>query len=611
MSKRPSAVIGVGIFLLLVFAYLEVRLIEEPMIRHPVTGERSLIEPDGFVRWRLVERTLAEDARPIRWIDDDNAPAGRINEWTSPVTLLGAGLSRLLRFCGFTPADASASASIWLSALTGLAAMVLLFLSGWRAGGYALGLVWIIPWPFMDDVLAVTRLGNPDHHAFHQFVFIAVAVCVLLPDKRTSAGWIAGGLTGLGLWSAGSELLPVFALLLALMAIELYREKTREPAAPFWQAWWISGLLVTAGAWLYEFWPAVWHGRVEMISPWHVALWLWAALLVQARRRLGHGPWLMLFGLVLPGIFVSLLAYRGWDASQLHVFQDPAFQRQMGVTREFFPMAENVGGLFNEMFYRYGMLPLLSLALLAGIRRQPLRQNWMFAVMVIFAVLASRQLRWADFLAPAMVLSAGLGAMRIVGRRKWIGPVIVFLATANMLFPPIKLAREIKAVNGNSRAGPHVETFVLTSMATRISELTSQRPVALAPWDCGAALAGSGKVRVVGSAYWSNLEGTQAGAEAFATADVAEFVALLRERAVDYVIIPPPERLARAISQSWMMARGMPPTREELMASVIWQVASRPDSAPRIACPEVADMQRGWQLIDARPLWIATKDGGF
>lgn len=578
--------------------FVWVRSVERPIVRHPTTGQYSIIEPDGFLRWRLVERARAGEDPRIRWIHDENAPHGRINEWTSPTTYLGMALGRSVELMGYSKSEASTLASHWLGVALGLVGLCAMAIFGYLSGGVPLAAAWVVSWPALTDVVAITRFGNPDHHSLHQMLFIGMIGSMLAASKSTTAvlGCIGGIFGGLALWSAGSEMLPAVLLTAGLMGYELLVEKPAMERRRFWRAWWRAGFITTATAWLFEFWPHPFHNQIEMLSLWHVLLWLLAGLVAELGPS--RSPRFRI-GLACAATGLALLiaiAMRGFDVEHLHIVQDPRFQRQMQVTREFAPLFSGWKGSGTLVWSTAALLPIFALWGLGTFARHPLRIRWLMLVFFAFLALTVQQMRWLDFLIPSLVMVAGYGAMHIVGRRRWLAPLLLLLATLPLWQQPLAIAKNIRLVHGDSRLGPHRELFVLQSISTCLT--TGHKPVVvLAPWDCGAALAVHGSVHVISSAYWSNLAGTADGCRAFATASPKEFQKIVNQRGVDYLVLPPQDRLARAISQSWIMANGLPPTWEELQQAVVWKIAMRPSDERDVPCPDAMKIEPGWRII--------------
>src|SRR5258707_1257021 len=89
------------LFVLLVIVggiFLWAQSISLPILRGP--HGYVLLEPDSYMHWHLVRRALAGEGVRIRWMNEDNAPYGRLNEWTSPTTILGVTLTRMFEVFG-------------------------------------------------------------------------------------------------------------------------------------------------------------------------------------------------------------------------------------------------------------------------------------------------------------------------------------------------------------------------------------------------------------------------------------------------------------------------------------------------------------------------------
>ena len=117
--------------------FLGVQAAQVPLLR----GARGhvLVDPDSYLRWRLVTRAVNGEGVRIRWIDDDNAPFGRTNEWTAPMTIAGATAVRAWQWCGRLPTEeALERASLWVGPAIGLATILVLGWLAWRAGGIKL-----------------------------------------------------------------------------------------------------------------------------------------------------------------------------------------------------------------------------------------------------------------------------------------------------------------------------------------------------------------------------------------------------------------------------------------------------------------------------------------
>jgi hypothetical protein len=593
-------ILPVALLLVVGAGYLWARSVELPMLRAP-DGHYVLADPDSFMRWRLVERALAGEGVRIRWMYEDNAPYGRMNEWTSPMTICGVAAVRAAEiFGGLSRERALEWAKLWLGPIVGLFGLAALGWLGWRAGGRPLAACWMVAWPALEDVIVITRFGNADHHGLHQLVFICmVGGCLAWADTPTVRGGVFVGLaSAVGMWSAGSEFLVVWLVVAALAVYEAWRAPADVGRMKFWRAWWISGLIGTSAAWLFEFWPNVFHDRLELLSPWHVSLWLACGMLLEFVVRVRARCWwkLLAVGGALAVAVVVAGAIRGFEWSQLHVMQDERFRRQLAVTWEFEPFAK--GGVESALrlaWWKYGLLPLLLARLAVDRNAVGLRAWWVAVVCAVFLGLMLWQLRWSDFFVPALVMTSGLAVANRWGRRPWLCAALVVAATLPAWGLSLRIYRNIKLVGGDPMRGPHGEKFALEAAADCVDE-PGEKPATLAAWDQGAVLAGTGKVRVVGSAYWSNLDGLAATHELFTTHSEKRFWELIGQRRVRYVLVPPPDRLERAVWQSFVALHGRPPTRQQAFGAVIWRIA--PSAKLEVApCPALSAVAPQWNLF--------------
>jgi hypothetical protein len=581
-------------------AFLWVRAVQLPLLRGPA-GHYVLSDPDSFVRWRLVERAIAGEGARIRWMNEENAPYGHLNAWTSPMTILGVALVQGGEwFGGKSRPDALEIAGVWLGPLVGLTAIIALGALGWRTGGWLLAACWMLAWPALIDVISITGFGNTDHHSLHQLLFICVVGgCLAWSSRPTPAGGIFVGLScAVLIWSAGLEALPVWALAAGLAFYELCRRAETEEVAEFWRAWWMSGLLGTAAAWIFEFWPNVFHGRLEFISVWHVTLWalLGAVLEFASRPRLPL-RWKMLA--LATGMVIALLAagaVRGFDWRHLHIVQDERLKRLMSVTTECMPYPRSLPDAIQHGCIDFGFLPLLALALALMVGRLNPRSRWLVVVVILYGVLTFFQVRWLDFLVPALVMAAGVALTRLHSQDPLVCIAAIVLATIPSWIVNLKVAKNMKLAKIEAAGGPFAETFALCAMSECLEEL-GEKPVVLAPWEESSILAGLGKARVIGSGFWSNLDGLADTFEMFTTASKARFWELVKKRNVRYALLRSPDRLEIDIRQSFVAAYGRAPTRSEVETAYIWQLRDN-EQFPAVLCLGMTRVEPQWELVN-------------
>jgi hypothetical protein len=589
-----------GIFVVCAAAYLWARHVTLPMHRAP-DGHYVLSDPDSYMHWRLVTRALNGEGVRIRWMNEDNAPVGRMNEWTSPMTILGVGLVHAAEaFGGMPRAQALEWGGVWMGPLVGLLSLAALGYLGWRVGGWSLAACWMVAWPVLEDVIQMTGCGHTGHGSLHQLLFIClVGGCLACARKPFAfSGTLIGLVSGAAVWSAGSELLPALGLVAGLAVYETGWLPQDEKRTRFWRGWWIAGLMGTMAAWLFEFWPHVFHGRLEFISIWHVSVWIIGGYLLEClarRRQAQRTKWLLIGGAVLLSVIVAGGAH-GFSWRHLHVLQEEKFHQETTVTSEFEPYAKNgLDVALKKTWWKYGLLPLCVFPIAYRFPSLSVRQRWLAVVLTVFTGLMLWEIRWMDMFAPALVMTVGVALMRCSPRRPWANVGVVILATLPPWFLAAQIRRNVAAVHGDSLRGPYVETFALRAVSDCL-EQAAKDGILLAAWDQGGTLAGMGKVRVIGSAYWSNSSGLSDTFELFTTHSRGRFFELVRQRQVDFVLIPSPDRLARAVWLSSFAITGHAPTREDAFGAYIWRIANDTDLSV-ISCPSLSQLAPGWRIL--------------
>lgn len=609
MNGRARSLLFGGAVLVIVSAlFITVLGIRRPLLRGP-TGD-VLADPDSYQRYALVRRALAGEGVRIRWIDTDNAPHGRINEWTSPVTALVVAGARLLEITGRETHHALATVCLWYGPLMGVAQLAVWFWLGQRISGSPLGLGWMLAWVPLLPVMRTTAFGCIDHHSLHQLAAVLMVAGPLAWQRQPT--WLGGTVTGaaaaVGLWSGASEVLPFWWLVAALAVWELWpRVSDREsPDATalsrYWQGWWVSGAVFTTAAWLWEFWPQPFHGHLEFLSAWHVVLWLVAGALLHYihGRRPARGKTVRAVGIAFFFALVTAGALCGFQWDQLHVVQDERFAAQAAAIHEF----QSWLGLgwwagLGRLWRGYGLLPLVALLGLVLWRQLSRRERWVWAVLAGLTVLTLDQLRWESFFVIPLVAAAGVVACALSHvHPAWL-PTLLVVATLPAWGTVAIVSKQSQLLHANPMTGPHATKFALTAVSECLGK-HDPGAVVLAGWDHGAILGGLGQVRVLGSAYWSNLDGLFAGHELLTTTDPDRFRALARAREVRWLLVPGPARFASDIEQAFLVLHGRLPSAEEVHQTVAWQLAS--DShRPRLPCERLQEIAPDWTLLQITP----------
>jgi hypothetical protein len=582
-----------------VVAYFWVRSMQRPLLRAP-DGHYVLADPDSFTRWRLVQRAVAGEGVRIHWMSEENAPYGHQNGWTSPMTILGVLLVRgAERFGGMPRAQALEWGGLWLGPIVGLMGLAALGFLGWRAGGWLLAACWMIAWPVLVDVITITSFGNTDHHSLHQAVFICMVVgCLAWAHPPTRNGGVFVGLaSAVAMWSAGSEMLPAWGLVAGLALWELGWRVPDEAHIQFWRGWWISGLLGTLSAWLFEFWPHVFHGQLEFISVWSVTLWAVTGGLLEwvGRPRVSRGGKLLGIAVAAGTSVIAAAATRGFDWQHLHVIQDGRLQRLFSVTAECMSYPRSGWQALLHGLIDFGLLPLLSISLIFGFKGLEVRVRWVVFVTACYGLLIFDQVRWLDFFVPLIVITAGLAVTRFRGRDPVLCLTIMFLATIPPWLVSATVNRNLKLIGANPLRGPYVDTFALRAASDCLGA-SGRQPIILAAWEQSSILAGLGKVRVVGSGFWSNLDGVSDTWEMLATPSEERFWQLVRERKVEFLLLPSPARFEQDVRESFRALNGRAPTQKEVSEAYVWQIV-KGERFPTVACEEMSRLGPTWRIV--------------
>jgi hypothetical protein len=574
----------------------------------------------------------------IRWINDDDAPTGRMNEWTSPMVILGKTAMTVVRMAtGWPRQRADDFCRVWLGPAVALATLAVVAGMGRAAGGWALAGCWAIAWPVPYMIVGMTCCGNVNHQGFHLFLFaLCAGLCIAGREQaRRSPNGSAGAMrwgAALGLanavaiWAAASELLPICVLTALLAAWDCAHDDANRQLRRFWRGWWIYGLLGTAAALLFEFGPGsppggpgLLHNHLEFISIWDVGLWVLAAIGVEWLRRWRiSAPWR--FGAWGAGsvilALVSAAALRHFMFFNLHVVQDPRFTQLVFAVSEFQPFfSAQTAGLAE-----FGLLPLVLLLL---IRRRASAQNpaprnrrttwaWLGVLTAVFLLLTLYEYRWAAYFATALVMLAGYAAAHRWPRRPIVALGIIAVAVAP-IWVDIFLAAKNASLHGDLWQGPYVSHLGLEMAGRDISaalgsvppgpitanqhgSLEDRRPIVLTSWTWGGYLAGDGYVRVVGSQYWSNLDGYEDTLRLFSTTSDEEFYRLCERRQISLALIPDPRTMIFTIAQACAARSGIWPKQERVFATALWRLASDP-TTPTVPSPHMSQVEPQWRIV--------------
>jgi hypothetical protein len=254
----------------------------------------------------------------------------------------------------------------------------------------------------------------------------------------------------------------------------------------------------------------------------------------------------------------------------------------------------------------FGFLPLLSLSLIFDLKAHHLRIRWVGLVTIFYLLLTFYQVRWLDFLIPLLVMTAGLAVTRRRSRDPLLCLAIMFVATIPPWMVNLRVSHNLKLVSANSMRGAYLETFMLRAASDCLGASALQ-PTVLTAWEPASILAGMGQVRVVGTGFWSNLDGLDDTFELLTTSSEDRFWQLVKKRKVEFFLLPSPGKFEQDIRQSFKALKGRVPTQNEISEAYVWQIL-RSDRFPTLTCEEMSRLEPAWKIV--RLSSVAEAPGG-
>jgi hypothetical protein len=566
-----------------------------------------LPDPDSNLRWRQVTQSVAnlpphrpattgEEDAPLGWVSIDNAPFGRPNEWTTPMTHIGiAAVWATETLTGYSTPLALETTPLWLGPAIGVAIGITLLVMGWRLAGCLVGLAWMAGWPVLFHLLSATGPGMVDHRAFHCLLMILIYGGLLVARKKWQpmAATLVGAVCALGIWSGGTGFLPLLVPVLFLAAWDVIKPtEDGDTVRAFWKRWWITGLVGTALTMLLQYGPSgLLHTRLEFLSIWHVAFWavvgVGLILLSQAKRLAIALPLIVLFG---AGVLLLLAgALKGINFGDLHIMQNDEASRFMAAVG--FEPAQDLKESLISGLKKFGLLPLgllLAARMLGKLNRG---ERFLFLTTLFVGEMALWQGRWSLFFAPLALMTAGLMVAKLIGQSKWVWatPLVLLLATLPGWREQYIFYRVASDSQWNPVQGPREWTraLALDAIAHQVPLIPGiGRTTILAPVDMGPLLSGpvvlvkmtapSGETRtldatprVIASDYWSNTQGNLAMCEMLTTTDDQRFKQLLDERRIRFILDAGPDRMRGQIGLACVGQFGWDPldpkTRDDVL----------------------------------------------
>lgn len=547
----------------------------EPLQFHDGEKTRNLVissAPDA--RWWIMhaERMERNGEWRIRSTTNDNAPAGREVHWSSLPAWYLVGLSKVL-----SPWNAreDLSAVEWAALFVGPVALSLSLLAGTLLCARAFG-VWVAC-AFPLCLLAARplqfffRAGEADHHGLVS-VFAMFGILFLLcgrlglPRKgntHPTRSWFvaAGMVSAAGLWVSAATQLPVIAAtgLGAVLSAWLLSSGDRGNLDPtVWRLWGISAASASLGFYLLEYFPCHMGWRLEVNHPVYAAAWIAGGeILCRLVRWVSHGNppvrdartaaeagALVLFG-ALPVILVVLGGERFFVISDKFLYALHDF---------FINEFQSVADVSGQTGIHYAAFAFSFTAAASAIAALTLLKSrvsaWHFASVVFTAVpalvmtgLALNQVRWSG-VAAAMTVPVVMACFAALQDRagapaQWrriAAWSILLLAAAAA---PASLWMRYTDSTGAERT---VDKSQVPSVLTRdichriAASAGGKRPVVLASPSSSTDVIYYGGAKGIGTLYWENIAGLQAGARIYSTRDEQTALSLVKKHGITHMV---------------------------------------------------------------------------
>jgi len=537
---------------------------------------RNLVIPTApDSRWWIMhaERMARTGEWRIRSTGNDNAPDGREVHWSSLPTWNLAILGKLLSSWNPRP---DLSPIEWAALFVGPVTLLLFFLIGIVICQRNFG--WAVTVAFPLAVLAARslqfyfRAGEADHHGLvSMFAMLGMLLLVArrfglggLGQSRSSRAdfvW-AGVMSAAGLWVSAASQLPVIAstglgALIATWMVSRQAPRTLDPSV--WRIWGFSAALASLGFYILEYFPAHMGWRLEVNHPVYALAWAAGGEILCLLTRWmkdGHCPVQGLRGAVwvgalfmvsaLPVILVVLGGEQFFVISNkflyaLHDYFINEFQSVLDVSKGL--------GLHYALYAFSFSLAAALIAALALVKIKPAAGDSaviVFAAVpaVVMTALAFHQIRWSGVAAAMtipliMACFASLHSQRSPAPRWRRAAAWMILMLAAATSPATVWMRYEDGIGSENMVDKSQAPSVLTrDICQRIAASASgTRPVILASPSSSTDIIYYGGAKGIGTLYWENLAGLEAGAKIYSAKKDTEALALIRKLGITHIIL--------------------------------------------------------------------------
>lgn len=522
----------------------------------------SQVDPDGYMRLVRVRDLLENGAWYDSIVARSNWPYGESLHWTRPLDVLIVALTLPLRFI-LTPADALAAAGSIVSPFLHL---LLSITAVWVIAPIVPGPErhLVMPAAFAQmGVLTYGSLGRADHHMLI-FLFFTLSLgawirALLEPQDRRSA-FLAGALTGAGIWVGPEALLPLALLFLSGAIVWIIDgEMYQWPNIRF-----CAGLCIAiAGALIIER-PLsdLLAAEFDRVSVAHlhisvIALVFWLAAGARRRGFADAPPRVARVVRAVTGAALAVIIllalhprflqgpWEGVDPAVIAVWLSRVAELQPTFPRSL----EDVGRFVSMLGGALLAIPFITV----WWWREPdakRRRVWLLLLtsQLVYVPLAAAQLRFSPY-AGIIAAIAGVELLRRAFARWETVPglklgVMRLTLILGVLLWPIILGQALAGLLSNGSDASRAATYScdLTRAAALLNdpEVTGAAPRTVAAFiDFGPEILYRTPHRIIAGPYHRNRAGIMDSHELLSTAEESRALDIARRRDVDLILLCP------------------------------------------------------------------------
>lgn len=537
-----------------------------------VGGVRERVLPDHDGRsheWiAQTQQMLATGDWRVRRIATENAPQGRESHAASPYRWWLGALALLDHTLTGTPHGLAVErAALYADPLLHCLLLIAATLFSRRHFGSLAAITAALGGALLFPFAARFFPGAPDDSALETILAIASLLPLLAgwfsisqpapvaATSRASGKWfvLAGIFGGLGCWvNPASQVLVIGGVILGALGAEWLRRDAAPVIPAPWRAWSLAGGLTVLLASLLEFYPDHLGGwELRAVHPLYGLAWMGAGECVvqaagwmRARRLAWKSPSALaaLLGL-LALLALPFALYRTGNPGFLAV--DGLFFRLVNQPGAMGPSLAGwirTGGFTAVVWSTLLPLVLILPATWLLIRRQAgagLRSLLVLAagpLLLLLPVAFFQLSRW--LLVDALLLVVWIATAAVLGlsanrpRTSWVWPVVLVL----FLLPGLRQLRPEKT--DNVLSVQEAVGVVERDLAHWLAARSATPPLVLAPPGMTTNLNYYGGLRGIPTLSWENQEGLAFSLRIAVSVSRNETAALLRQRGVNYIVLP-------------------------------------------------------------------------